>query len=1017
MKKRLAGILACCTVACAVATTVGVGTVLATSPDSWSADVLESTYNYNDTIQLEDRTYTYNNQTYTANHVVTLPDGSSYTGNSLLLDKAGKYTVNYSVQAGEKVFSTSDSFIVEYPTYYVSNSESSATYGTPDKSNTPGVITRLVAGDSLTFTKYIDMNSLTGINRLVEGYIMADNAGSYDFTELLFTFSDSVDPSIYFQVRYKQQTWEGAKASNISAGGENQELMGYHHGEGKMHIGDGFGLWSWVSFKGIDVSSGTPLLTHDDKQNFYVAMDYQTKEVYGPEYSDDPKLVCNLANPDALLNGQGTTGLDPWLGLPSGKARLTVSASGYQGSTANFCITSVCGLTAEDFVANEYVDNDAPVVTVESEYGDTLPYAVKGFTYEIPKATAYDEYAGAVEVQPVVWFHYGKPDAVNITVEDGRFKTDKVGVYSIVYEAYDALGNYGYAVRNVVSFASVEDMEFEIPAEKTTTAHAGEWVTVPQIESNEVVGGSGNKAINIYVEIDGNKVQITDGFRAEKIGTYKVIYEAIDYVGESKEMSYNVTVSDGGAPVLATDYDLLPAYISDGTYKLPEYKAYFYSGNKLQESYCDIVITDANGTKTYKGGDNYKAKVNANGDAISFVIQSRGETLAEHQSHGILAYEIAANGQSNLKAENYFLGENLNIEKTDEGFIFSKDGATDVLSFTYANIVDIRYASVSVTDVDNVSDGAKLTVKLTDAYNSANYVSATITMVNGRLYLQSNGESNMITTLSFNSTNEIALIYTDGTFTVGGVTVAGKQVEFTSDKALISIELEDAGENAQFTVKSLSNTNLTSMDYDRGIPFVQSLYEDGGTFDVGSVYTIRKPVAYDLYSPNVDCKLTVLDGNGDPVKDVNGLVLEDIDVTGDYQIKLDTFGSYNIAFVITESEDFLSRPNKARYIYGLNVYDYEPPVLNFTSKIPTTAKVGDTIVFPTYSVSDNAYAIEDIDISMVVETPKHQYILLPGNALKVTQVGEYTFRLMAVDKAGNISTKEFKVTVTEGDNK
>lgn len=989
--------MASLTAICAVSIGIGVK-VAADSGTGWSQSALEAEYTYNETFYVGERSYTKDGKEYQADAVVCFPDGSRTSEKEFVLDQAGRYTVKYTVKAGDKVFAESESFLVNYPAYYVSNGKSSVSFGTPERAETSGVQVRLAANDTLVFTEYIDFTKTSYEDYLIQGYVTPDVAGSADFSELVFTFTDSVDPDVFFQVHHYGYDWN--YNTYIAANGNNQAPAGVHQSQG-LHSDDGFGLWSYVSFS----SQGTSGIVAPDKTQFFVAMDYAEKKLYGVGFPGVKNMYCDLDSTEYFD--------DVWTGFPSGKARLSVNAYGYKGTTANLCITSVFGI--EDLSNNIYIDGVAPVISVNDEYGIDMPYGLVGYDYAIPSAVAYDEYAGSCETRVSVWYNYGMENSVSVPVAENKFKVDKAGTYGIVYEACDAIGNRSREVRYVTVYTEAEDALFEIPEEKTTAAGIGAWIDVPGISAEEVVGGSGKKTVAVYTEIDGVREEIFGGFRAMKTGTYKIIYVVTDYVGKTTENFYEVTVTVGDAatqPVLETDYDVYPTYISGVTYPLPSYYAYYYEDGSLKKSLCEVTVKDANGTNTYTAGDTVPVTVENNYDKVSFEIKCRGVTLATHEAFGVLAW-VREDGSLRLHAENYFYGEGFDKEKTSDGIVLTaKEGEN--FSFTFANALSADGMSLKIADVGGAKENTLIRITVTDALNRERSVSAVLRNDAKGVLFEVGDKKQELFNLSFNGTDSFAITYAKGCFTIGGHTLESVGFEdFESRKAFLSVSFENIGAGSSYIFSELGNTRFNTAQTDRYSPVLLSGHETGGTWDAGTVYTLYAPLAYDVYSPNIVYTLTVTDSEGNVISDENGILLDGADPTKDYQIKLDKIGQYLVTYTAYEEEAFLKKSNSASLVYTLNVADKIKPSIECKNTFATEAKVGETIIVPEYTVSDNYSATDKIVVRIFVETPVNQLLMLPGNSIVVHHAGVYTFRIMVVDEAGNITSETYRVNVTE----
>ena len=96
-----------------------------------------------------------------------------------------------------------------------------------------------------------------------------------------------------------------------------------------------------------------------------------------------------------------------------------------------------------NLLINSY-DEQAPAITISDK--DKNLTASVGRDYNVATATAVDNIDANVEVLVIVLDTAGK---VNV-VEDGKYKFEKSGTYTIMYYAVDSFGNVGYASYKVV---------------------------------------------------------------------------------------------------------------------------------------------------------------------------------------------------------------------------------------------------------------------------------------------------------------------------------------------------------------------------------------------------------------------------------------------------------------------------------------------------------------------------------------------------------------------------------------
>lgn len=252
---------------------------------------------------------------------------------------------------------------------------------------------------------------------------------------------------------------------------------------------------------------------------------------------------------------------------------------------------------------------------------------------------------------------------------------------------------------------------------------------------------------------------------------------------------------------------------------------------------------------------------------------------------------------------------------------------------------------------------------------------------------------------------------------------------FKSGYVYVTLSFVGATEGAQYELLNINSQGIYSTKVDRIPPKILINGDYGGTFSLGSVVTLPTAMAADVLDPNVEFGLTVTAPNGDVVKDVNGVILTAVDPSQNYSFEINEYGSYNVNY---SAKDTAGRTQPFSYV--INVPDAEAPVITLTTSYVTTAKVGDTVIMPDFTVADNLsnnvlnYPTDDLSqsndydpakesvfVSRCVITPNGEYIRMKGkqNAIQVLTEGVYIFRIQAHDAAGNIGYFTYTVTVTK----
>ncbi|MBR1675726.1 MAG: hypothetical protein IJ706_00515 [Clostridia bacterium] len=981
--------------------------VAASPKNGWDDAVLKDEYLYGETLDLKDRNYVYEGKTYSVTPVTTLPDGTKTSAKNLALTAAGEYSVSYSGMADDGTFFHDEaSFLVNYPVYSYLSQDSSATIGrgalAGKTRHAEGLYVSLAQGDTLTFSHIIDMTKVTKFDTLVSCYVDPTKNGMEDFQNLIFTFTDIEDPSVYIKVKYHSYIWTATDGgwSYASAAGNGQVFTGLH--TTGIKVNNGFGPTSQASFiaqkNGNNVDADETLMT--------VRFDMDTNIVY--TMGTSPNTFCI-----DLDNGEYFSNL--WTGFKSGKVRLSINATDYIATSAKFCVLSVFGLAEEGEMAevceNPLYDTDPPEITVDAE--EEMPSAVVGRYYSVPTASAYDLYSGNAETRVSVYYNYNTASAVSVPVKEGKFFADKEGVYAIVYEAKDIIGNVGKEIRWVNSAAAVTPISFDFPDGRTRFASVGQYIYLSN--ANNVVGGSGEKTVTTSITSpSGERQEVIGGFRVLEPGEYEVTYTATDYVGQTLDKSYTVTVSSEDSVVIAEDPAFYPIYISGAKYKLPEIYAYTYKGGELTKSLCSVKVSYGGRKLTYTSGNEFVPTVNNNGDKITFEVLSGSTSFGQYYADVILPYEInPVYGDEELKESNYFYGTGFNKTQTANGLIIS--AVENSFEWTYANPVDAFMSSVTIAEVSNVSDNAKMTITLTDALNQ--YVSVSATLANygdEGTYIEVGkaramlgipfGDSGDMTTVSFDGK---AFRYASYVFPVWADDLGRPFGGFTSDKLFLKVRLENKKNGAAYTVRSIGDYNFKDSFADFAIPMI-SIHSDNlaGRKSLGEHYVIPAASSYDVFAPMVDFYVSVTK-DGKAIKDVNGVKLEKVDPTKEYEIVLSEYGRYSVTYYsigygfkgATRANDFTA--------YAINVYDSEGPKVS-VENVSLKAKAGTSFKIPKIIATDNIS--KNVTVLVFVRTPTSRLIMVSGESYALSAVGTYEFMVMAMDEVGNSTIKRFAVT-------
>ncbi len=991
----------------------------------WS-DFVEGEHDYGSSYRVPTMTYTIDGVSYPASVIVTFPDGSQSAEPDVLLDQAGVYSLEYSVKVGESVHNITKKIQVGFPQVYVGNHEkSSLKYISAEESQalgakgTAGIYVQLGSGDTLNFSKPIYLDEMNDATTLLKGYIAPSNKGSVDFGQLFIKLTDADDPNKFVIVCYyshieTNSNGQTVHSSSVMAKSDAQSYFaGWHQSQG-LHTNDNWGLWSGVAFDGY-MKDKSGYKDYIDEALFVFGFDHESKTAYGTGFGKGATLDMVL-DLDDVPNNVSTA----WSGFTSNRAYMSVYADSYSSASANFVISEIAGVSSSDLAKNSFVDDEGPEITIESGF-ESLTNGVTGYYYPIPKATAYDQVSKECQVITEVFYNYFSDDRTNVKIQNGKFHMEKQGTYTICFTSYDKAGNKTQKLHTISVFDALDEMDFALPTHQESL-DVGEFVAVDR--KIEVSGGIGAKTLEVYYEVDGTRHLVEgNGFRLEELKTYNVIYKAIDVIGQSKEKSYSISVTDGHRPILEKEISYPKYFISGGYYEFPTEKVYLYENGKLLEKTPTLEVSDSNGTKEYHAGEEINPVANLNGQKTT-IKTKYGDTLL--QTDEIYTVNSLGTEQSAraINLSNYFVSENLKKELTSEDGMLLTTASESGASFDFATPFLLDSFTLSIKSLLGFSSGSGLKIRLTDYLDPSRQIEAALLLKGETTYFQVGEKMTPFVNNNINvDGNAYDLSYEDGVFSCGSFAlevkrlVSGASFEgFLSKKAYLTLEFFDAPRGARLNFLTLCQSGFSSKTArDRVSPVVEMDDDYGGSKDIGSLYHIDPAYSFDVFSPNVRFTLNVLSPSGEYMTATDGSLLKDADPTRGYDIALNEYGQYYFTLSTIEDPRFLSNGTELTISYYVTVYDNEAPKISFSSGMATSAKVGESVLLPQFEVSDNLTDKEEIIVQRVMLSPSGVYHYLDAsyNAYTFKEAGQYRYIIHVIDKAGNISTKTFLIDVSE----
>ena len=236
---------------------------------------------------------------------------------------------------------------------------------------------------------------------------------------------------------------------------------------------------------------------------------------------------------------------------------------------------------------------------------------------------------------------------------------------------------------------------------------------------------------------------------------------------------------------------------------------------------------------------------------------------------------------------------------------------------------------------------------------------------------------------------------------------------FPSGKIYVNLAFVNATGDSAYNIDEINSQIISTSPLDRVPPKIVILGTRGGIRKLNEVVTLPAAIAGDTLDSNVVFSMTVYDPEDNIVTDENGVKLENVDPGKEYQIKVDQYGQYRVTY--SAQDTFNATPNVQKYTYAITIEDDVKPVISFKHGFKTTAKVGDVIILPDFTVSVNVTAADTNVVNKYCLTSNGYPIVLDGNAnsVKVAYPGVYEFRVIATDEKGNKQMLRQQIVVTE----
>ncbi|MDR2201845.1 MAG: hypothetical protein LBP26_03660 [Clostridiales bacterium] len=930
---------------------------------------------------------------------VRFPDGSLKSKTALTLSQTGKYGVEYRFFKDGALQKTVVKDFCVYDSLASVTGEGGAVYGKYDQAaSESGLVVNLRPGAEFTLNKPIDLSGLTKTEPFIKLYIAPQKPDAIDFLNLTLKLTDVRDPNNVLTVNLRRNA-DGHQWAYVLAGGGEQLPSGLEPSKNIVHRNNSFGTPVALSFYGLKTPYESDWLG--------LALDAGTMEFAAVESDNRVVPVVDLDSLSYFNDSFG--GL--WRGFGGNPVRLTVTASEFTNDlsgSARFVIKELSGV---DLSAELCADTEPPVITVDREGYDTLPSALAGHSYPVLKATAFDKQTGVVPVTARAFYNYYTPSLrVELDSLDGTFTPPFAGGYVLEYVSRDRYGNESVTVVPVTAVGSVPALNVSaVYNGRVTSGYAGARIPVsPMLFS----GGAGGTAASIRVSGAGYSATVTSEgyFTAFKAGTYAVVYEAVDFIGQHAMYAYNVTLSYAAEPVFSDEPALPASYLGGFAYALPGLNAYRVTASGAEAVGAEPSVTQ----------DGQPVAVTNGRVELSNPASGTGEAVITYTAGGASIVRTVpvistANG-SNLDLSKFFLTDagvtaslesdavRISSDEASAGFVYARNLVVQGLDFRFDLVADAKkYQALEFT--------------LTDSLNPAQSVRVAYVTSSSQPVVQINGADAMLIPASSGS-GSVALNYADGRIVYGGAwakirTYADGSAFAGFDSGLIKLAFRFAGVSgaAQIAVTNINNQVFNSRGRDTNVPVFALLSDSyGGTLPIGSDAPIPRAVVSDVLAPESAVTVSVQTPSGGAATAVDGTLLSGADPSKEYKINLSIYGSYIVVYEYTD----LSNNRSEMYSFVIIVDKVEPPKITLAFEPRQTAAAGELVAVPSATATDLDGAA--VTVYRYLFTVQGRIIELSdsNDSFKAEHAGVYTLRYMAIDALGNMTVSEYQITVTGG---
>ena len=761
--------------------------------------------------------------------------------------------------------------------------------------------------------------------------------------------------------------------------------------------------------------SGEPLAGSGLLDQASFRIDYANKNFYVHANARGQILkVAELSNPNYFNN--------VWNGFTSGVCYLSITGDSFLNSEAEIVITDIMG---EDLTKTEIKDVTAPEIVIDYNEFDinNYPDGVVNCPYKIFGYTCTDDFDMSPTVDIAVYAGYYTNKKISINIENGYFLPKYKTVYTIVYTAYDIMGNTSVKTVdvNVGDSSEYNELSFEVEQDFSDCKAASflEIKNLIDVNSYEPTFGQLKLKINLInlkedVLLYDGKLADFEGVmhRLVVMGNQKIVYTIYDY-NRSRSIEKNFNVSSNDVPVFDSTIDKigLPKYlISSNTYKFPTVNYLDLSGDEVVYKKAKLSIFD---TKANEITDNLYTVANVDHITVKYYTEENSQVFIEKN---IPVYSIM-NGVKIDMSKLFLTSDKVTKTLTLENisFLTREDSVIECLQEFLAENFNLDF---NVNTEKNAF--TELAIKITDARNQDLSVVLNLVKDNGKTKLFINNDYNGLEyaiSLDFygnkNANFELKYEETKNTFTINNVVFkpvkylnGNSFAGFTSRTLTVSIEMKGVLGESELKFFNISGQPLSKIPQDNIAPNMEIIRQTEKTiFEKGAIYDTPIVISYDVLCGYSNSTISVRQVGGGYLRLEDGRELKDLDASVSYKVILSEYSEYTILMKTLDKNEI-----DFKQTIIINVLDKEPPEITLSSDFSSKYSLNASVTLPKIIVNDNI-SYTELEGYIVVINPNDEYEYITSKTYKFTKIGNYKFKFFAYDVAGNLTVIEKNVKV------